>query len=70
MSALSEGDSLAKLESTRRQQRPLLVYVLAFVSMLFVGILIFCYVVTKRTNPVYLDEHGKPVAAESHASHH
>ncbi len=49
-----------------------LVYFLWIVSILFIGILIFCYAVTKRTNPVLLDEHGKPVtssAAHSHGGH-
>ena len=37
--------------------------VLSLIFVLFVGILIFVYVVTKRTNPVILDQHGKPVTA-------
>ena len=45
-----------------KQGSPLL-YFLVFVSLVFVGILIFAYVVTKRTNPIYLDEHGRPVNA-------
>lgn len=32
--------------------------------LVFIGILIFAYVVTKRTHPIYLDEHGRPVNAE------
>jgi hypothetical protein len=70
MSASSEWESFAAAGSARRPQRPVLVYFLAFVFFLFVGILLFCYAVTKRTNPVFLDEHGKPVAADSHTSHH
>jgi hypothetical protein len=35
--------------------------VLSLIFVLFVSILIFVYVVTKRTNPVILDQHGKPV---------
>ncbi len=49
-----------------------LIYFLWLVSALFIGILIFCYVVTKRTNPVLLDEHGKPVTsspAHNHVRH-
>ena len=30
---------------------------------LFVTILIVCYIIAKQANPVFLDEHGKPVAA-------
>jgi hypothetical protein len=37
--------------------------------VLFIGILVFCYVVTRRTNPVFLDQHGKPVNASSGHSH-
>ena len=47
-----------------------LTYFLGFVFVLFIGILIFCYVITKRTNPVFLDQHGKPVAEGSQHSHH
>jgi len=38
---------------------PVLVPVLALVSVLFIGILIFAYVETKRANPQMLDEHGR-----------
>lgn len=30
------------------------------VMTLFIAILIFCYIVVAKTNPVFLDEHGKP----------
>jgi hypothetical protein len=52
-----------------RQGSPLL-YFLVFVSAIFIGILIFAYVVTNRTNPVYLDQNGRPVnsaPAHTHA---
>lgn len=40
---------------------------LGAVMALFIGILIFAYVVTKQANPVLLDEHGRPLeAAASH----
>jgi hypothetical protein len=55
----------------RKKSAPL-VYFLGFVFALFIGILIFCYVVTKRTNPIMLDEHGKPKTSSSdngHAGH-
>ncbi len=47
-----------------------LTYFLGFIFALFIGILIFCYVITKRTPLIYLDEHGKPVSAEADHSHH
>ena len=43
-----------------KQGSPLL-YFLGFVTVVFMGILVFAYIVTKRTHPVYLDEHGSPV---------
>lgn len=57
--------------SDKKKQAPL-TYFLWFVFVLFISILIVCYVITKRTNPVFLDEHGKPVAsspAHDHAGH-
>jgi hypothetical protein len=56
------------MNPTNRRPAPL-AYILGVVFVLFIGILIFCYVVTKRTNPVFLDEHGKPVASGSAHSH-
>jgi hypothetical protein len=53
----------------RRKPAPL-AYFLGFVFVLFIGILVFCYAVTRRTNPVFLDEHGKPVSSGSDQSHH
>lgn len=70
MSAAAEFDALVlKTESPRKPRAPL-VYFLAFIFVLFIGILIFCYVVTKRTNPVFLDSHGKPAVEHSDGSHH
>ena len=49
-----------------------LAYFLGFIFVLFISILIACYMITKRTNPVFLDEHGKPVSsstAHEHAGH-
>ena len=58
---------------TRRQTSPLM-YFLVLVSVIFIGILIFAYTVTKRTNPIYVDEHGNPVNSQSaqqgSSSHH
>lgn len=61
--------ALAIPTSIRKKPAPL-VYFLGLVFALFVGILIFVYVVTKRANPVVLDEHGKPAASgHNHAGH-
>ena len=69
MSALSEWNTIPASPAARKASPPLL-YLLAFVFVLFMGILIFCYVVTKRTNPVFLDGHGRPVTESSQPSHH
>jgi len=60
--------TMAIASSTNRKPAPL-AYFLGFIFALFIGILIFCYAVTKRTNPVFLDEHGKPVPQSTHAQH-
>lgn len=52
----------------RRKPAPL-AYFLGVVFVLFICILVFCYAVTRRTNPVFLDQHGKPVTAGSGHSH-
>jgi len=70
MSTLTEWNALADSTPPSRKQSPPLLYFLAFVFVLFVGILTFCYVVTKRTNPVFLDAHGKPVAESSESTRH
>jgi len=49
----------------RHKQTSPLMYFLVLVSMIFIGILIFAYTVTKRTHPIYVDEHGNPVNAQS-----
>ena len=41
---------------------PCLIFFLAFASAVFIGILIFVYIVTKQTNPVMLDDKGRPTA--------
>jgi len=62
--------STMTIASHRSGKKPApLTYFLGFVFALFIGILVFCYAVTKRTNPVFLDEHGKPAAASSQHSH-
>lgn len=70
MSALTEWNSFASGAPKRHKQGSPLLYFLGFVFVLFIGILIFCYFVTKRANPVLLDGHGKPVAESSQGSHH
>jgi len=46
-----------------------LMYLLVFVSVTFIGILIFAYIVTRRSHPVYLDEHGRPVNSQPAQPH-
>ena len=67
MSAIAVASSLPD-----KKKPAFLTYFLGFVFTLFIGLLIFVYVVTKRTNPVMLDQYGKPVASEpahDHAGH-
>ena len=52
-----------EVTTLRPKQGSPLLYFLVFISLVFIGILVFAYVVTKRTNPIYLDEHGRPVNA-------
>ncbi len=66
MSAMTKWSEIEVKDPPAGKQRAPLVYFLGFIFSLFIGILIFCYVVTKRTNPVFLDIHGKPVAESSH----
>jgi hypothetical protein len=70
MSAATEIDALMpELHNRKRHPAPL-VYFLAFVFVLFIGILIFCYAVTRRAHPIFLDSHGKPVAEGPEHSHY
>ena len=63
--------TLAITNVAQRKKAAPLTYFLGAIFVLFIGILIFCYVVTKRVNPVMLDEHGKVVTSSdhSHAGH-
>jgi preprotein translocase subunit SecG len=65
--------AMAMTSNLPAQRKPaFLTYFLGIVFVTFIGILIFVYVVTKHTNPVMLDQNGKPVAAEpahDHAGH-
>ena len=38
---------------------PALIPFLVFISLVFIGILIYAYVETKKANPQMLDEHGR-----------
>lgn len=69
MSSAAKIDDFLLRTRPSGQQRPTLVYFLVFIFVLFIGILIFCYIVTKRTNPVFLDSDGKPVVESSQHSH-
>ena len=53
------------LQSSRPRQTSPLLYFLIFALALFIGILVFAYMVTKRTHPIYVDEQGRPVNAET-----
>ncbi len=41
---------------------------LAFVMLLFIGILVYVYVETKKANPIILDEQGHPRGASQAAA--
>jgi len=71
MSTLTDGiNEWAATKTSASRPRPPLLYFLGLVMAIFIGILVFAYVVTKRTNPVFLDQHGKPVTSQStHAGH-
>lgn len=59
--------STMAMASRRVGRKPApLTYFLMFIFVLFIGILIFCYAVTRRTPLIYLDEHGKPVQSSGH----
>ena len=57
------------IENNVRKQRPAFFYFLMVVMAIFIGILMFCYIVTKQAHPVFLDEHGKPTNSQP-ADHH
>lgn len=46
-----------------RKQGSILKFVLGFVFVLFIAILVTVYVLSKRANPVMLDEKGRPVGS-------
>jgi len=56
--------SAITISPNRASRKPAsFVYFLWAVFCLFIGILICTYVITKRTHPIFLDEHGQPVNA-------
>ena len=57
------------IENNVRKQKPAFFYFLMVVMAIFIGILIFCCIVTKQVHPVLLDEHGKPTNSQP-ADHH
>lgn len=48
-----------------KHQGVILNYMLAGISVLFIGILIVVYFVAKQANPVFLDEKGRPVQTQT-----
>ena len=52
-----------KQGNAKRKTGSALLYVLIFTFVLFIGILVVVYVITRQSKPVMLDEHGKPVAS-------
>ena len=69
MNAMGTQASRRQPNSRARRQSSVLLIALALVAALFIGILVMVYVVSKRANPVLLDEIGKPVNAESARDH-
>ncbi len=53
-----------------QHQGTILKFLLSLIVVIFIGILLTAYLVARRANPIFLDEHGQPVnsqAAESPA---
>jgi hypothetical protein len=67
MSASSEWNTFPLKGRREGSSAPALLYFLALVFAIFIGILIFCFIISKRANPVFLDSQGHPV---THVSHH
>ena len=47
------------------QQGKILTFLLGLVFVLFIGILVTTYIISKRANPILLDETGRPVNAQT-----
>ena len=52
-----------------QKQGTILVAMLGLIFALFIGILVTAYIVTKRANPVILDESGRPLNSQSVVHH-
>lgn len=48
-----------------QKQGSILQLLLSLIVVAFIGILLTVYLVARHANPVFLDEHGKPVNAQS-----
>ncbi len=60
---------MATVASARRRPAAFTLF-LWFVMALFIGILVYVWVESKRANPILLDEHGHPVGQHSPADTH
>ncbi len=54
--------TLTNAMTSPRRRPAALTLLLPLVIALFLGILVFVYVETKRANPILLDEQGRPTA--------
>jgi len=60
------SDTSIPVAPARKQSTPLS-YLLIFVFALFIGILVVAYIITRQTEPIQLDEHGKQVNSQPFA---
>ena len=67
---MEKENLMSESAPARPKQTSPLLYFLGLTMLIFIGILIFVYAVTKRTHPIYLDEHGRPVNAEPERERH
>ena len=52
-----------------RKQGTILTLLLSFIFLLFIGILVTTYIVSKRANPILLDETGRPIPSQAGGHH-
>ena len=52
-----------------QKQGTILTALLSLIFVLFIGILVTAYIVSKRANPIFLDEKGQPVNSPSVVHH-
>lgn len=57
--------TIESIHPVAKKRPPVLLYVLPLVMVLFLGILVLVYFISKKANPIILDEKGKPVQAET-----